>query len=58
MKAKVIFCVFVIVVVAISGVLCADDVIQGFTLTTLDGKTVDYRSLRGMPIVINFGAHW
>ena len=55
MKAKLIVCTSVVFLRCLfSGVLHAEDVIKGFALTTLDGKNIDFRSLKGMPIVINY----
>jgi hypothetical protein len=36
----------------------ADDVVKDFTFVTLDGKTLDFSSLKSTPLVINIGAHW
>jgi len=36
----------------------AEDMAKDFTLKTVDGGTIAYRSLRGAPLVVNVGAHW
>ncbi len=30
----------------------------GFTVETLDGKTISLADLRGKPVLLNFGASW
>ena len=36
----------------------AQDIVTGFTFATITGKTLDYRSLKGIPMVVNIGSHW
>lgn len=39
-------------------VVQAQEVVKGFTFATITGKTLDYRSLKGTPMVVNIGSHW
>ena len=36
----------------------ADDIVNEFSLKTVDGKTIAYRAANRIPMVVNIGAHW
>ncbi len=36
----------------------AEDKVKDFTLKTIDGGTITYSSLRGVPLVVNVAAEW
>lgn len=36
----------------------ADDILNEFSLKTVDGKTIAYRAANRIPMVVNIGAHW
>ena len=36
----------------------AEDVLTGFTLTSINGKTLQGEDLKGKPVVITVMAHW
>jgi len=38
--------------------LYASDMVSPFTFTDLAGKTYNSNTLKGVPLVINVGAHW
>lgn len=31
---------------------------DGYTMTTINGKVIDFRALKGTPMVISVGSHW
>jgi len=53
MQVMTIFCVM-----TFAAVLNADDILGRFTQPTLDGKTINSETLKGMPMVINFSSPW
>lgn len=42
----------------VSGIARANDVLQDFTFTTINGKIFDDTTLNDSPMVINIMAHW
>jgi peroxiredoxin len=50
--------VLALLLVLPAGVAGAQDVMDDFTITSIDGKTIDSRSLRGTPMMINVMATW
>ena len=53
MQVMTIFCVM-----TFAAMLNADNILGRFTQPTLDGKTINSETLKGMPMVINFSSPW
>lgn len=51
------FCTILFLFILTSAAYAADAV-KSFTFQTIDGKTVEYKAARGVPMVINIGAYW
>ena len=45
-------------VIIFSAILSADDSLGRFTQPTIDGKTINSETLKGVPLVINFSSPW
>jgi len=55
MKTRLIAAVFSLLLLTYTGALWAG---EKFTLTTLDGVTIDSAGLLGKPLVLNVSADW
>ena len=53
---RVLKLVFLFLLVA--SVAHADDAIKEFSFRAVDGKTIDSRTYKGKPMVINVSAYW
>lgn len=58
MKRASMFWTLLLLLPLLSAVAQAEDVVKGFSFPTIAGKVLDYRSLRGTPMVVNIGSHW
>ncbi len=58
MKQAIKVCLFVLLILLLSFAAYAEDIVKDFTFKTIDGKTLDYQVLNGMPMVIIVGSHW
>jgi hypothetical protein len=59
MKSKGIYLVFWLVLLfLVPAAAGAEDVLAGFTLTSINGETLQGADLAGKPVVITVMAHW
>lgn len=55
---RIIYVVTIFCVMTFATMNCSDNSILGFKQPTLDGKTIDSETLKGMPMVINVASPW
>jgi thiol-disulfide isomerase/thioredoxin len=51
-------CVFLLTILLFADIVFAADTLEDFSLTTLDGETINTEELRGTPLVITVMATW
>ncbi|UCE78573.1 MAG: hypothetical protein JSV13_08680 [Nitrospiraceae bacterium] len=47
-----------VLLLLVSGMTSANDVLKDFTFTTINGRTFDADTLNDSPMVVNIMAHW
>ncbi len=57
-RQTIVLIMSVVLLLPVSGITSANDVLTDFTFTTINGKTFDADTLNDSPIVINVMAHW
>ena len=58
MRGFFIICLSLCALAFSPGIVRAKDLPDDFAFVTIDGTTIDFKTLKGLPLVINIGASW